>query len=85
MSTSTETCADRDQQVLAFIFGEVIPSMGDFLSLLGSMFDSFFGFIFFAIGKLSGVESIPGTRRHNMMSISDTFGFCADSSQLITT
>ena len=35
--------------VLAFIFGEVIPSMGDFLSLLGSMFDSFFGFIYFAI------------------------------------
>lgn len=35
--------------VLAFIFAEVIPSMGDFLSLLGSAFDSFFGFIFFAI------------------------------------
>ena len=34
---------------LAFIFGEVIPSMGDFLSLLGAAFDSFFGFIFFAI------------------------------------
>ncbi|KZP07412.1 hypothetical protein FIBSPDRAFT_875502 [Athelia psychrophila] len=34
---------------LAFIFGEVVPSMGDFLSLLGAAFDSFFGFIFFAV------------------------------------
>lgn len=34
---------------LAFIFAEVIPSMGDFLSLLGAAFDSFFGFIFFAV------------------------------------
>lgn len=33
----------------AFVFGEVIPSMGDFLSLLGAAFDSFFGFIFFAV------------------------------------
>lgn len=35
--------------VIAFIFAEVVPSMGDFLSLLGSTFDSFFGFIFFAV------------------------------------
>lgn len=35
--------------LIAFVFGEVIPSMGDFLSLLGAAFDSFFGFIFFAI------------------------------------
>jgi len=35
--------------VIAFIFAEVIPSMGDFLSLLGAGFDSFFGFIFFAV------------------------------------
>lgn len=34
---------------VAFLFAEVIPSMGDFLSLLGAAFDSFFGFIFFAI------------------------------------
>ncbi|KAF2157088.1 hypothetical protein K461DRAFT_273210 [Myriangium duriaei CBS 260.36] len=34
---------------IAFIFSEVIPSMGDFLSLLGAAFDSFFGFIFFAV------------------------------------
>lgn len=35
--------------IIAFIFSEVVPSMGDFLSLLGAAFDSFFGFIFFAI------------------------------------
>lgn len=35
--------------MVAFIFAEVIPSMGDFLSLLGAAFDSFFGFIFFAV------------------------------------
>lgn len=35
--------------VTAFVFAEVIPSMGDFLSLLGAAFDSFFGFIFFAV------------------------------------
>ncbi|THV78675.1 putative amino acid transporter [Aureobasidium pullulans] len=34
---------------VAFIFSEIIPSMGDFLSLLGAAFDSFFGFIFFAV------------------------------------
>ncbi|KAL8286201.1 hypothetical protein RQP46_004689 [Phenoliferia psychrophenolica] len=34
---------------IAFIFGSVIPSMGDFLSLLGAAFDSFFGFIFWSL------------------------------------
>lgn len=34
---------------LAFVFAEVIPSMGDFLSLLGAVFDSFYGFIFWAV------------------------------------
>lgn len=35
--------------VIAFVFSEVVPSMGDFLSLFGAAFDSFFGFIFFAV------------------------------------
>lgn len=35
--------------LIAFIFSEVVPSMGDFQSLLGAAFDSFFGFIFFAV------------------------------------
>ncbi|EQB44085.1 transmembrane amino acid transporter [Colletotrichum gloeosporioides Cg-14] len=36
-------------QITAFVFSEVIPSMRDFLSLLGAAFDSFFHFIFFAV------------------------------------
>ncbi|KAJ5131235.1 uncharacterized protein N7515_007274 [Penicillium bovifimosum] len=35
--------------VIGFVFAEIIPSMGDFLSLLGAGFDSFFGFIYFAV------------------------------------
>ena len=35
--------------VLGFIFAEVVPNMGDFLSLLSAAFDSFFGFIYFAV------------------------------------
>lgn len=34
---------------IAFVFSEVVPSMGDFLSLLSAAFDSFFGFIYFAV------------------------------------
>ncbi|CEH18139.1 amino acid [Ceraceosorus bombacis] len=34
---------------IAFIFGSVIPSMGDMLGLLGAAFDSQFGFIFWAL------------------------------------
>jgi len=38
---------------IAFVFSEVVPSMGDFLSLLGAAFDSFFGFIYFAVAYFS--------------------------------
>lgn len=34
---------------IGFVFAEIIPSMGDFLSLPGAAFDSFFGFIYFAV------------------------------------
>ncbi|OWP04948.1 hypothetical protein B2J93_6994 [Marssonina coronariae] len=34
---------------IAFVFAEVVLSMGDFPSLLGAAFDSFFGFLFFAV------------------------------------
>ena len=51
--------------VIAFIFAEIIPSMGDFLSLLGAVFDSFFGFIFFAVAyfHLYKGEWFNGTMR----------------------
>ncbi|ORY24450.1 transmembrane amino acid transporter protein-domain-containing protein [Naematelia encephala] len=34
---------------VGFILGNVIPSMGDFLSIMSAAFDSFFGFIFWAV------------------------------------
>ncbi|ORX35359.1 transmembrane amino acid transporter protein-domain-containing protein [Kockovaella imperatae] len=35
--------------VVAFVLGNIIPSMGDFLGIMSSAFDSFFGFIFWAV------------------------------------
>jgi hypothetical protein len=35
--------------LIGFVFAGVIPSMGDFLSILAAAFDSFFGFIYFAV------------------------------------
>lgn len=33
---------------LAYVLGETIPSMGDFLSIMSAAFDSFFGYLFWA-------------------------------------
>ena len=57
--------------VIAFIFSEVVPSMGDFLSLLGAAFDSFFGFIFFAVAywKLYKGRFFSGMGRSVMTAI----------------
>lgn len=33
---------------VAFVLGETIPSMGDFLGIMSAAFDSFFGYIFWA-------------------------------------
>lgn len=38
--------------ILAFIIAEVIPFFGDLLSLMSSLFDSFFGFIFWGTAYL---------------------------------
>jgi hypothetical protein len=35
--------------ILAFIIAEVIPFFSDLLSLMSSLFDSFFGFIFWGV------------------------------------
>jgi hypothetical protein len=50
---------------IAFVFSEVVPSMGDFLSLLGAAFDSFFGFIYFAVAywQLYKGNLFAGARR----------------------
>jgi hypothetical protein len=34
--------------VVAFVLGETIPSMGDFLGIMSAAFDSFFGYMFWA-------------------------------------
>nr|XP_018266024.1 uncharacterized protein I303_02402 [Kwoniella dejecticola CBS 10117]OBR88182.1 hypothetical protein I303_02402 [Kwoniella dejecticola CBS 10117] len=34
---------------VGFILGNIIPSMGDFLGIMSAAFDSFFGFIFWAV------------------------------------
>ncbi|KKK15242.1 hypothetical protein P175DRAFT_0123658 [Aspergillus ochraceoroseus IBT 24754] len=57
--------------ILAFVFSEVVPSMGDFLSLLGAAFDSFFGFIFFAVAywQLHRQDLFSGPRRAIMTAV----------------
>ena len=37
--------------ILAWVLGETIPSMGDFLGIMSAAFDSFFGYIFCASTK----------------------------------
>lgn len=51
--------------LIAFVFSEVVPSMGDFLSLLSAAFDSFFGFIFFAVAywQLNRGQLFAGVKR----------------------
>ncbi|KAL9620469.1 MAG: hypothetical protein Q9160_005054 [Pyrenula sp. 1 TL-2023] len=60
--------------IFAFIFAEVIPSMGDFLSLLGAAFDSFFGFIYFAVAywQLHRGQLFSGVGR-SIMSVVHAF------------
>ncbi|KAL3420696.1 neutral amino acid [Phlyctema vagabunda] len=47
--------------VLAFIIAEVIPFFSDLLSLMSSLFDSFFGFIFWAVAwyRMKRVDDGP--------------------------
>ena len=42
--------------ILAFIIAEVIPFFSDLLSLMSSLFDSFFGFIFWGVAYLRFVD-----------------------------
>ena len=64
--------------IIAFIFSEVVPSMGDFLSLLGAAFDSFFGFIFFAVAywQLYQGKLFAGAGRSIMTVIHVFVMFC---------
>ena len=62
---------------IAFIFAEVVPSMGDFLSLLGAAFDSFFGFIYFAVAywQLYKGNLFAGAGR-SIMTVVHVFVMC---------
>lgn len=64
--------------LVAFVFSEVVPSMGDFLSLLGAAFDSFFGFIFFAFAywKLYSGKLFAGAGRSVMTIVHVFVLFC---------
>lgn len=64
--------------IIAFVFSEVVPSMGDFLSLLGAAFDSFFGFIFFAVAywQLYQGKLFSGADRSIMTVIHVFVMFC---------
>ena len=48
--------------VLSFIIAEVIPFFSDLLSLMSSLFDSFFGFIFWGVAymRMRQVDHGPG-------------------------
>jgi Transmembrane amino acid transporter protein len=49
--------------VLAFIIAEVIPFFADLLSLMSSLFDSFFGFIFWGV---AGIRLRKADRKRNI-------------------
>lgn len=51
--------------VCAWVLGEVIPSMGDFLGIMSAAFDSFFGYIFWAAAwfELNRGRAFAGTKQ----------------------
>jgi hypothetical protein len=61
--------------ILAFIIAEVIPFFSDLLSLMSSLFDSFFGFIFWGMAYLRMRNSEYGTRFYATRGIRGWWGF----------
>ncbi|KAJ5285120.1 hypothetical protein N7524_000426 [Penicillium chrysogenum] len=60
--------------IVGFVFAEIIPSMGDFLSLLSAAFDSFFGFIYFAVAYWQlNRGSLSKTRGQTAMTVLNAF------------
>lgn len=60
--------------VLAFIIAEVIPFFSDLLSLMSSLFDSFFGFIFWGVAYLRMRRVDRGENWLKNMTIRQTIG-----------
>ncbi|KAG9683278.1 putative amino acid transporter, partial [Aureobasidium melanogenum] len=61
--------------ILAFIIAEVIPFFSDLLSLMSSLFDSFFGFIFWGVAYLRMRRVDHGPDFWKNRGFRGTFGF----------
>ncbi|KAF2267129.1 hypothetical protein CC78DRAFT_531203 [Lojkania enalia] len=61
--------------ILAFIIAEVIPFFSDLLSLMSSLFDSFFGFIFWGVAYFRMREMDHGPRFWAVRGFRGWFGF----------
>lgn len=61
--------------VMAFIIAEVIPFFSDLLSLMSSLFDSFFGFIFWGIAYMRLRRAKYGPRFYKTRGIRGMAGF----------
>jgi hypothetical protein len=61
--------------VLAFIIAEVIPFFSDLLSLMSSLFDSFFGFIFWGVAYIRMREADFGPNFYKVRGVRGWFGF----------
>jgi amino acid permease len=60
--------------VLAFIIAEVIPFFADLLSLMSSLFDSFFGFIFWGVAYLRMRRADYGAQYWKVRGFKGIFG-----------
>ncbi|QDS74432.1 hypothetical protein FKW77_006178 [Venturia effusa] len=61
--------------VLAFIIAEVIPFFSDLLSIMSSLFDSFFGFIFWGVAYFRMREADYGPKFYSSRGIKGWIGF----------
>lgn len=61
--------------VFAFIIAEVIPFFADLLSLMSSLFDSFFGFIFWGVAYMHLRRADHGPDFYKVRGIRGWFGF----------
>jgi hypothetical protein len=61
--------------ILAFIIAEVIPFFSDLLSLMSSLFDSFFGFIFWGVAYFRMRKETYGPRFYATRGIRGWAGF----------
>lgn len=61
--------------ILAFIIAEVIPFFSDLLSLMSSLFDSFFGFIFWGVAYMRMRQADYGPGFYHQRGIRGWLGF----------